>query len=211
MTQNSFVRTIEDLVETVRVIARLFKTDKVFIIGSQSILLSWPDAPVVLRTSGEIDAYPENAKIWEIQQKELDPEDDPEASEEINALYGEGSKFHREHGFYIDGVDENTARLPDDWNKRTITKTVDVDDRKVLAVAPCPEDIIVSKLARLSDKDKEFVEGYHQARPFDRELVVERIKATKLEAELQKRAINFVRDLADTPKADAAAGKTVGS
>lgn len=62
MTQTSFIRTIEDLVEIVRVIARLFKTDKVFIVGSQSILLSWPDAPVVLRTSGEIDAYPENAK-----------------------------------------------------------------------------------------------------------------------------------------------------
>ncbi len=57
MTERSFVRTFEDLVETVRAIARLFKTDKVFIIGSQSILLSWPDAPVALRTSGEIDAY----------------------------------------------------------------------------------------------------------------------------------------------------------
>jgi hypothetical protein len=46
--QPSFVRTFEDLVETVRAIARLFKTDKVFIIGSQSILLSWPDAPISL-------------------------------------------------------------------------------------------------------------------------------------------------------------------
>lgn len=204
MTSNSFVRTIEDLVETVRVIARLFKTDKVFIIGSQSILLSWPDAPVVLRTSGEIDAYPENAKIWEIQQKALDPDDDPEASEEINALYGEGSAFHREHGFYIDGVDENTARLPEDWNKRAITKAVDVDDRKVLAVAPCPEDIMVSKLARFSEKDKQFVEGYYKARPFNRELVIERIEKTKLEAELQDQAINFVRGLRDVPKSDAA-------
>lgn len=171
-----FLRTIEDLVETVRVIARLFKTDKVFIIGSQSILLSWPDAPVVLRTSGEIDAYPENAKIWEIQQKALDPDDDPEASEEINALYGEGSAFHGEHGFYIGGVDENTARSPEDWNKRAITKTIDVDDRKVLAVAPCPEDLMVSKLARLSEKDKQFVEGYCNARPFNREPVIQRIK-----------------------------------
>lgn len=204
MTSNSFVRTIEDLVETVRVIARLFKTDKVFIIGSQSILLSWPNAPVVLRSSGEIDAYPENAKIWEIQQKALDPDDDPKASEEINALYGEGSAFHREHGFYIDGVDENTARLPEDWNKRAVTKMVDVDDRKVLAVAPCPEDIIVSKLARLSQKDKQFVEGYYKARPFNRELVIERIKKTNLEAELQEQAINFVSGLPDAPKSDAA-------
>ena len=82
----SFVRTFEDLVETVKAIARLFKTDKVFIIGSQSILLSWPDAPVILRTSGEIDAYPGNAKVWEITQKNLDPDDEPEASEAIRAV-----------------------------------------------------------------------------------------------------------------------------
>ena len=82
----------------VRVIARLFETDKVFIVGSQSILLSWPDAPVILRTSGEIDAYPENARLWEISRKKLDPDCPPEASEEINALFGEGSDFHRKHG-----------------------------------------------------------------------------------------------------------------
>ena len=192
MKQPSFVRTFEDLVETVRAIARLFKTDKVFIIGSQSILLSWPDAPIVLRTSGEIDAYPENAKIWEITQKELDPECPPEASEEINALFGEGSDFHRDHGFYIDGVDENTARLPPDWNKRSIHRTVEVDGRQVLAVAPCPEDVIVSKLARLSEKDREFIEAYHAARPLNRNLIVERIKATKLDPAFQEQAIAFV-------------------
>jgi uncharacterized nucleotidyltransferase DUF6036 len=194
--QPSFVRTFEDLVETVRAIARLFKTDKVFIIGSQSILLSWPDAPVLLRTSGEIDAYPENAKIWEVTQKELDPECPPEASEEINALFGEGSAFHREHGFYIDGVDENTARLPPDWTTRAIYREIEVDDRHVLAVAPCPEDVIVSKLARLSEKDREFVEAYHAARPLNQQLIVERIKATKLEPALQEQAIAFVGRLA---------------
>jgi hypothetical protein len=195
VTQQSFVRTYEDLVETVRAIARLFKTDKVFIIGSQSILLSWPDAPIVLRTSGEIDAYPANARLWEVTRKELDPEYPPEASEEINALFGEGSSFHRQHGFYIDGVDENTARLPSDWNTRAIYKPVDVDGRPVLAVAPCPEDVIVSKLARLSDKDKEFVEAYHAARPLDAELLVQRIQATTLEPELREQAIGFVNRL----------------
>jgi Nucleotidyltransferase of unknown function (DUF6036) len=196
VTRRSFVRTIEDLVEAVTVIARLFKTDKVLIIGSQSILLSWPDAPVVLRTSGEIDAYPENAKIWEFMQKQLDPDGQPEASEEINALFGEGSKFHREHGFYIDGVDEDTACLPEDWNTRAISRTVDVDGRQVLAVAPCPEDIIVSKLARLSEKDKAFVEAYHAERPVDHALIIDLIKTTKLEAALQERAIRFVGRLA---------------
>jgi hypothetical protein len=157
------------------------------------------DAPIILRTSGEIDAYPENARLWEINQKKLAPDYPPEASEEINAFFGEGSDFHRNHGFYIDGVDENTARLPPDWNTRAIYKEVDVDDRTVLAVAPCPEDVIVSKLARLSDKDKEFVEAYHAARPLNLDVIVERIKATTLEAELQQRAIGFVTRLAKQP------------
>ncbi|RTL52325.1 MAG: hypothetical protein EKK40_07985 [Bradyrhizobiaceae bacterium] len=209
MTERSFVRTFEDLVETVRAIARLFKTDKVFIIGSQSILLSWPDAPVALRTSGEIDAYPENAKIWEVMQKKLDPDDEPEASEEINALFGEGSEFHREHGFYIDGVDENTARLPSDWNTRAIYKTVEVDGRQVLAVAPCPEDVIVSKLARLSEKDKLFVEVYHAARPLSPDLIIERIRATNLEPALQERAIGFVGHLGE-PQSKAAVSPKSG-
>jgi hypothetical protein len=204
VTKRSFVRTLEDLIATVTAIARLFKTDKVFIIGSQSILLSWPDAPVVLRTSGEIDAYPENAKIWEFMQKQLDPDGQPEASEEINALFGEGSEFHREHGFYIDGVDENTACLPEGWNMRAISKTVDVDGRQVLAVAPCPEDIIVSKLARLSEKDKAFVEAYHAERPVNPERIIDLIEATKLEAALQKRAIAFVGRLAKEPDPDTA-------
>jgi hypothetical protein len=199
VTSRSPVRTLEDLIETVRAIARRFDTDKVFIIGSQSILLSWPDAPIILRTSAEIDAYPGNARLWEIRHKALDPDCPPEASEEINAFFGEGSAFHQSHGFYIDGVDENTARLPADWNTRAIYKDVDVDGRRVLAVAPCPEDVIVSKLARLSDKDEDFIEAYHAARPLDLELIVERTKATDLALEMQQRAINFITRLARQP------------
>jgi hypothetical protein len=199
VTSRPLVRTYEDLVETIRTVARHFDTDKVFIIGSQSILLSWPDAPVSLRTSGEIDAYPGNARLWEITHKDLDPHCPPEASEEINAYFGEGSAFHRTHGFYIDGVDENTARLPAKWDNRAIYKQVDVDGRLVLAIAPCPDDVIVSKLARLSDKDKDFIEAYHAMRPLDLELIIERTNATDLEPELRQRALRFMTRLAKQP------------
>jgi hypothetical protein len=191
-TGKSLVRTVEDLIETVKAIARQFETDKVFIIGSQSILLSWPDAPSIMRTSGEIDAYPGNAEVWEVTRKAIDPDDDPEASEEIAALFGEGSAFHRKHGFYIDGVDENTARLPRDWTTRSISRPIDVDGRSVLAIAPCREDVVVSKLARLADKDKEFIEAYHAVRPLDPKLIRDRIKATDLEVEISERALAFI-------------------
>jgi hypothetical protein len=46
------------------------------------------------------------------------------------------------------GIRDNTAR---DWTKRAIYREVEVDGRQVLAVAPCPEDVIASKLARVRE------------------------------------------------------------
>jgi hypothetical protein len=183
------------LERTVRAIATEFKSDKIFIIGSQSILLAWPDAPSVMRTSSEIDVYPDNARIWEVQEKAKHPDEFPEASEHIDALFGDGSQFHKTHGFYIDGVDENTAILPTGWQTRAIVRRVDVGGRAVTAVAPCPEDIIVSKLARLSDKDRSYIEAYHSARPLDPQVIEERVRMTNFEPQIVERALAYVQNL----------------
>jgi hypothetical protein len=58
MADDPKFRTKEDLERAVRALAREFKTDTVIIIGSQAILMSWPDAPQAMRGSPEIDAYP---------------------------------------------------------------------------------------------------------------------------------------------------------
>jgi hypothetical protein len=189
------VRTLEDLERTVRAIATEFKTDKIFIIGSQSILLAWPDAPPVMRTSPEIDVFPDNAKVWEVQEKAKHPDESPEASEHIDALFGNGSQFHRTHGFYIDGVDENTATLPAGWQTRAVIRRIDVAGRTVTAVAPCPEDLIVSKLARLNDKDRSFIEAYHSVRPLDASLIEERIRLSDFEPAIVGRALAYIRSL----------------
>jgi hypothetical protein len=189
------VRNLEDLERTVRAIATEFKTDKIFIIGSQSILLAWPDAPPVMRTSPEIDVFPENARLWEVREKAKHPDEFPEASEHINALFGNGSLFHRTHGFYIDGVDENTAMLPAGWQTRAVIRRIDVAGRMVTAVAPCPEDLIVSKLARLNDKDRSFIEAYHSARPLDASLIEERIRLSDFAPAIADRAFAYIRNL----------------
>lgn len=113
-----------------RVLCAHFKTDAVVIIGSQAILASWPDAPMLLRRSGEIDAYPINAREWEAKNPGL------EASEEIFALFGEASAFHLAHGFYIDGVDEATAMLPKDWRTREQRRLVKDGPKTLYAIAP---------------------------------------------------------------------------
>jgi len=195
MAASRSLRTLEDLERTVRAIATEFKTDKIFIIGSQSILLGWPDAPPVMRASPEIDVYPGNARIWEIEERKKHPGEIPEASEHIHALFGDGSRFHKTHGFYIDGVDENTAKLPLGWQQRAVVRRIQVDGRMAIAIAPCPEDLIVSKLARLDEKDKTFIEAYHAARPLDAGTIEERIRLSKFESGIAERAINYIRNL----------------
>jgi hypothetical protein len=52
--------------------------------------------------------------------------------------------------------------------------------------------VVVSKPARLADKDMEFIEAYHAVRPLDPKLIRDRIKATDLEVEISERALAFI-------------------
>lgn len=182
----SDVRTIDDLELAVRALATHFRTDTIVIIGSQSVLLEWPDAPVLMRTSGEIDAYPANWSTWE--------HDHPgeEASEEINALFGWGSLFHEAHGFYIDGVDARTATLPPGWRERVIRLAIKMVDITVTAIAPSPEDLAVSKLARLEEKDRAYIEERHLFRPLKIDVIKERLAQTEMPDEIRRRALIFL-------------------
>lgn len=180
------VRTVDDLTRAVRSIARHFKTDKVFLIGSQAVLASWPDAPDLARMSAEIDAYPGNAKDWERRNRRI------EASEEINAIFGIGSDFHLAFGFYIDGVDENTATLPPDWRTREVRLDIEDGPRSITAIAPSLNDLIVSKLARLDEKDTSFVRACHEARPLDFGEIRTLLETTPIEPAARAAAMNFL-------------------
>jgi hypothetical protein len=183
MSRDKSPRTFEDLLRVVRALAFEFETDTVFIVGSQAILASMPDAPEVARASPEIDAFPANAKIWEVTEAERTRDGvRPIASEHIDGLFGIESQFHRTHGFYIDGVDETTAKLPKGWQSRAIKVRTEVAGRTVTGVAPAPEDLVVSKVARLDDRDKTFVEAIHAQRPLDLDLVEQRIRETGLDS-----------------------------
>jgi hypothetical protein len=81
MPGQSTLRTEEDLQRVIRALAREFNTDTVFIIGSQAILMSWPDPPSIMLMTPEIDAYPANARVWEIAEQARDDGIPREASE----------------------------------------------------------------------------------------------------------------------------------
>lgn len=181
------VRSLEDFDRTIRSIARHFETDAVFVIGGQAILASWPEAPEILRMSREVDAYPANAREWSARHGGV------EASEEINALFGYGSDFDVTFGFYVDGVDEFTAKLPSDWKERAIRRRVFVDPgRFATAIAPSIEDLVISKLARFDDKDRAFVRALHAAKPLDIESIKALLARAPIETGMAKRIRAFL-------------------
>lgn len=148
------IRAIEpdDLNQAVRSVARALDCTEIVIIGSQALLVGRDDIATNLRFSREIDLYPSNARSAE-------PSEAMEVSEEINALFGEGSNFDLTHGFFIDGVDENTAKLPENWKERAVRKEIEVDGKVISVVAPEPNDLAVSKMVRGDPKDVEFTRG----------------------------------------------------
>lgn len=119
----------------------------------------------------------------------------PIASEHIDGLFGSESPFHRTHGFYIDGVDETTARLPKGWQGRAVSVQTEVAGRAVTGVAPAREDLVVSKLARLDERDKRFVVAVHAKRPLDLALVERRIHETDLDPAVAERAVAYIKSL----------------
>jgi hypothetical protein len=114
----------------------------VFVVGSQAILASMPDAPEIVRQSPEIDAFPKNAKFWEVTEAKLTQDGvKPVASEHIDGLFGPNSQFHQIHR-------RGSTRRRPSYRKDGLAAR-EVEGRTVTSIAPARVDLVVSMIARL--------------------------------------------------------------
>jgi hypothetical protein len=84
-----------ELERLIRAAADIADDDAIIVVGSQSILAQFPDAPAELRVSVEADVFPRHR---------------PERADLIDGSIGEGSPFHATYGYYAQGVDASTPR-----------------------------------------------------------------------------------------------------
>jgi hypothetical protein len=80
---------LEDLYHVVAAAAQIVGEEEFVIVGSQSILGSYPDAPESLLRSQEADIYPRNA---------------PDKAINIEGVLGDGSYFQQTFGYYAHAV-----------------------------------------------------------------------------------------------------------
>jgi hypothetical protein len=115
--------------------------DEIVVIGSQSILGQFPNAPVELCVSNEADVYPKNK---------------PELADLIDGTIGELSAFHDTFGYYAQGVQEGTATLPRGWQERLVP--IHSSSTRG-ATGWCLEvhDLLISKYVANREKDRRFV------------------------------------------------------
>ena len=157
-----------ELEHLIRAAGAIADDDQIIVIGSQSVLGPFPDAPVALRASMEADLYPRNR---------------PERADLIDGAIGEGSHFHQQFGYYAQGVGEETATLPRGWQKRLVTiKNENTGGVQGLCLEV--HDLALSKYIAGREKDLAFTRELARRGYTHKPTLLDRLGATKTAAPL---------------------------
>jgi uncharacterized nucleotidyltransferase DUF6036 len=148
----------------IRAAGAIANDPEIVIIGSQSILGQYPNAPGVLSVSAEADLYPLHR---------------PELAELIDGAIGEGSSFHEEFGYYAQGVDERTATMPKGWRERLIRIQ---NENTGASAGLCLEvhDLAISKYVAGREKDRGFTRELARQGFTQKPVLTERLAETEL-------------------------------
>ena len=182
-----------ELEHVIRAAGSIADDSEVVVIGSQSILGQFPNAPVTLLASSEAAVYPRNR---------------PELAELIDGSIGEGSAFHELYGYYAQGVGEDTAVLPKGWRDRLVRMN---DPNTVGITGLCLEvhDLAISKYIAGREKDLEFTRELAMRRMTDREILLARLPETEISEALRALVFGRIeRDLAGRGSVRAGSGRS---
>jgi len=156
-----------ELEHLIRAAGAIAQDREIVIIGSQSILGQFPNAPGILSISAEADVFPLNR---------------PERADLIDGAIGEGSRFHEEFGYYAQGVGERTASLPRGWRERLIP-IENVNTAGTAGLCLEVNDLAISKYIAGRPKDLDFTRELARYQMTDSRTLLARLKETDIEAE----------------------------
>ena len=154
-----------DLEHLIRAAGKIAGEPELVIIGSQSILGQFPEAPAALLRSMDADLYPLKH---------------PELADKVDGAIGEGSQFHQTHGYYAQGVGPDTATLPARWKKRLV-RIENPNTGGAAGLCLEANDLAISKYTAGREKDLEFTRELARHKMTSKEVLLARLTATKLD------------------------------
>ena len=157
----------QQLEHIIRAAAGITGAAEFVIVGSQSVLGQFPQAPDELLISIEADVFSLR---------------DPADNDLIDGPIGEGSPFHQTFGYYAHGVSQETAVLPAGWRDRLVPVR---NQNTGGGTGLCLEihDLAVSKLVAGREKDVDFLGGLLRYRLVQVPVIRERLTQTILPSE----------------------------
>lgn len=154
-----------ELEHIIRASGEISGDNEIIIIGSQAILGQFPNAPVRLLVSMEADIYPKN---------------DPSKADKVDGAIGEGSSFHELHGYYAQGVGQETAVLPNGWEDRLVAVSNE-NTNGITGYCLEVHDLAISKMVATRTKDLEFAQELIRHGMIDEKTTLRRLKQTDLD------------------------------
>jgi hypothetical protein len=151
--------TRDQLEHAIRAVCDVAEETEVIVIGSQSILGEFPDAPDALRQSSEVDV------ILKHRSDRVD---------RVEGALGELSPFQVTHQFYVHGVTLETVTLPAQWESRLV-KVQSPQTRDNIGWCLQGYDLAASKLVAFREKDRDFVRVLLAERLLDAIVLAERL------------------------------------
>lgn len=159
-----------ELEHLIRAAGSIADDTEIVVIGSQSILGQFPNAPSPLLVSAEADMFPRHR---------------PELADLIDGSIGEGSPFHELYGYYAQGVGERTAVLPRGWQSRLI-RIENPNTRGIAGLCLEVHDLAIAKHVAGRDKDMAFTRELARHGMTDAKILIQRLKETEVPAEVRK-------------------------
>jgi len=176
----------EDFDHAIGAAGSILGVSELLVIGSQAVHASVAgELPVAALRSVEVD---------------IAAFDDPDAvkADLIDGSIGEASMFHETFGFYVQGVSETTAVLPDGWRDRLVRYESPATSG---VVAWCLElhDLWISKAVAGRPKDYEFCKALLLGQLVEPGMLEERLAATSGLAEpMRTQAVSWIRSSIDS-------------
>ena len=169
--------TRDELEHLIRASADVTDEYEFIIVGSQSILGTIPNPPVVFTMSAEADIYPLQT---------------PELADKIDGAIGEGSRFHQTYGYYAQGVGPETAVLPRGWKDR-LHRVQSAATNQRVGYCLAPLDLFMSKAAAGRDKDREFCMAMLAHRYVEPAEALHLVESMPLDDQAQRRLKSVIR------------------
>lgn len=167
----------DQMEHAIRAVGDISGASEVIVVGSQAILGQFPDAPLFLRRSMELDVIPiGNAG----------------ALDSIAGAMGAMSRFEVTHGFHVDAVELEAIKLSVGWRDR-LHVVRNAGTRNVTGSCLDVSDIAASKLAAYRIKDREYVRALLAHGLLSSRVLLLRVSSLPIPAEKIEAIENWIR------------------